>query len=64
MSYITFDFKCTKCDTVDSRMVKRKDMDNQTCDRAGTLFPCLGTMYKLPANTRTTFRFADEKLKR
>lgn len=63
MSYISFDYKCTKCDSVDSRLVERKDMDSQKCKRAGTLFPCLGEMYKLPAGTRTTFRFADPHLK-
>jgi len=64
MSYITFDFKCSHCGNVDSRFVKREEMDNQTCEHEGLPSwhqPSL--MTRLPAATRTTFKFADTKLK-
>jgi len=64
MSYITFDYKCPSCAQVDSRMVKREDMDDQVCR------PCVRgnphndvRMIRLPPGTRTHFRFADTKLK-
>jgi hypothetical protein len=56
MSYITFDYKCPDCGHVDTRLVKREEMDEQACT-------CEQTMRRLPAGTRTTFRFADTKLK-
>lgn len=56
--YITFDYKCTYCGHVESRFVKREHMDVQDCDA-----PCNHPMQKLPAGTRTTFKFADTKLK-
>lgn len=60
--YITFDFKCLTCKQVDTRLVRREHMDMQVCTQ-GT--GCDGTdMIRLPAGTRTTFRFADRKLKR
>ena len=58
MSYITFDFKCRDCGHVDSRFVKREEMDLQDC-ACGSCNP----MVRLPAGTRTTFRYADNKLK-
>jgi hypothetical protein len=56
MSYITFDYKCPDCGHEDTRLVKREEMDEQACT-------CEQTMRRLPAGTRTTFRFADTKLK-
>jgi hypothetical protein len=61
--YITFDYKCRECGDYDSRMVLRSEMDTQRCGKKSTTFPCRGRMVKLPAGTRTTFRFADTKLK-
>jgi len=60
MSYITFDYKCPQCGDIDTRLVKREDMDLQfhDCDANTTRL-----MVKLPAGTRTTFRFADRRLK-
>lgn len=55
--YITFDFKCPTCALVDSRFVRRDDMDKQKCEA------CDEVLIRLPAGTRTTFRFADGKLK-
>jgi hypothetical protein len=56
MSYITFDYKCPDCGAVDTRLVKREEMDEQACT-------CETEMRRLPAGTRTTFLFADTKLK-
>ena len=62
MSFITFDYKCTACKRVVTRMVRRPEMDKQFCKTN-----CDGDhptpMTRLPAGTRTTFRFADTKLK-
>ena len=56
--YITFDYKCPECGHVESRFVKREHMDVQDCNE-----PCNHPMRRLPAGTRTTFKFADTKLK-
>ncbi|MHC4302574.1 MAG: FmdB family zinc ribbon protein [Planctomycetota bacterium] len=56
MSYITFDYKCPDCGAIDTRLVKREEMDEQACT-------CETEMRRLPAGTRTTFLFADTKLK-
>lgn len=58
--YITFDYKCPQHGIV-SRFVKKTEMDEQYCDvpHPGNPEP----MLRLPAGTRTTFRFADTKLK-
>lgn len=67
MSYITFDYKCPDCGHVDTRMVKREEMDDQQCPNYVTPnveHPCFSmAMTRLPAGTRTTFRFADTTLK-
>ena len=58
MSYISFDYKCIGCtDLPQHRMVRRTEMDSQVCTECGS------DMVKLPPATRTTFRFADTKLK-
>ncbi len=56
--YITFDYKCTTCGDTYTRFVKREEKDNQIC-ACQSVTP----MTRLPAGTRTTFRFADTKLK-
>ena len=61
--HISFDYKCTQCDNVESRFVLKKLMDTQVCKKKSTTFPCRGAMVKLPPGTRTTFRHADTKLK-
>lgn len=54
-----FDYRCSKCEHREvGRAVHRGDMDSQKCGI------CAAPMYRLPAGTRTTFRFADEKLKK
>lgn len=61
--YITFDYKCRdykRCEHFETRMIKKDEMDDQRCGWKG----CQALMTRLPANTRTTFRFADRKLKR
>lgn len=59
MSYISFDYKCANsaCSIIQHRMVKREVMDEQVCEECDTF------MAKMPPATRTTFRFADTKLK-
>lgn len=56
--YITFDYKCDTCGDVKSRFVRREEKDSQHC-ACGSITP----MRRLPAGTRTTFKFADTKLK-
>ena len=58
MSLITFDYRCTQCGYEDTRYVQRNMQDFQIHQPE-----CGGRMKKLPPNTRTTFRFADTKLK-
>ena len=59
MPFVTFDFECNRCGKqYPDKMVLRKDMDAQRCD------DCKGQLRRLPAATRTTFRFADRKLKK
>lgn len=59
MSYITFDYQCPDGCEIDTRMVQREEMNNQWCPKHS----CPKPMNRLPAGTRTTFRFADTKLK-
>ena len=54
--YITFDYKCPQ-GHVESRFVKRDEKDEQYCNH------CNEWMRRLPPGTRTTFKFADTKLK-
>ena len=54
--YITFDYRCS-CGNVESRFVRKEAKDNQRCAK------CDSEMTRLPAGTRTTFKFADTKLK-
>jgi len=54
--YITFDYRCPETGQMESRFVKRTEMDEQYTE-AGV------KMIRLPAGTRTHFRFADTKLK-
>ena len=58
MSFITFTFRCPSCKhTEEDKLVRRTEMDDQPCPR------CNDTLVRLPAGTRTHFRFADSKLK-
>lgn len=56
--FVVFNFHCSKCKKVEERFVKRSDMDRQACEA------CSAPMTRLPAATRTHFKFADTKLKR
>ena len=61
--YITFDYKCPNCEHVESRFVRREAKDSQyhyDCLTDENMHP---RMVRLPAGTRTTFKFADSKLK-
>jgi len=63
MSFITFDYKCPACGRIsENRLVRRSEMDEVYC---GT--NCDGDhptrMVRMLPATRTTFRFADTKLK-
>lgn len=62
MSYITFDYKCPKCGHVESRFVQRTEMDMVYHHGCGTQHG-EPKMVRLPAGTRTHFRFNDTKLK-
>ncbi len=53
--YITFDYRHPD-GRIESRFVKRSEMDEQYDDDGNKLV-------RLPAGTRTHFRFADTKLK-
>lgn len=62
--FITFDYRCRECGHQEERFVKRPDMDEQRCrvlDHEGSA--CKSAMTRLPAGTRTTFRYADTRLK-
>lgn len=58
--FITFDFRCRDCFAVDSRFVRKSEIDEQTCKDCDSDSP----LTRLPAGTRTTFRHADRRLKR
>lgn len=57
--FITFDYKCPQCGHREPRFVRRSEMDEQTCGKHLGLVP----LTRLPPATRTTFRFADSRLK-
>lgn len=67
--FVCFDYRCPTCGHEEERFVRRDQMDEQFCPNylgphdkiaCGSYAP----MTRLPAGTRTTFRFADTKLKR
>jgi predicted nucleic acid-binding Zn ribbon protein len=54
MSFITFDYLCTNCDTVEKDVfIRRSEMDKHECGECGAL------MKRLPAGPTTTFKFGD-----
>jgi len=56
--FITFDYSCSPCKKwLVNEFVLRTEKDGVTCPSCGKL------MTRLPAGTRTTFKFADQKLK-
>ena len=60
--YVSFDYRCPhldRCGHEESRFVRREAMDHQICGHAG----CEALMVRLPPATRTTFRYADTRLK-
>lgn len=57
--YASFDYRCPSCKAEDSRFVKKVEQHQQRCKECDYS----GHMVKLPSGTRTTFRFADAKLK-
>ena len=57
--YISVDLKCPKCGhTARDVFIDKRAVDNVSCRR------CRIPMVKKPSAPATTFRFADEKLKR
>jgi len=61
MSFITFDYGCTSCaHREENKLVRRSEMDSQTHEAPDGR---THEMTKLPAGSRTHFRFADTKLK-
>ncbi len=61
--YIVFDFRCTQCGHQESRIVRREEMEEQR-HRCAEFNTKTHQMIRLPAGTRTNFRFNDTKLKR
>lgn len=61
MSYVSFDYRCPECGHEESRFVHRDEMDAQKCPNAMCIVmnDPTPTMSRLPAGTRTTFKFAD-----
>lgn len=58
MSLVVHDYRCTKCPGYEAdKLVSRKAMDDVRCPA------CDAPMVRLPPPTRTTFRFADRRLK-
>lgn len=66
--FITFDYLCPDCEHRETRFVRKSEMDDQQCPNyvaPNPEKPCFSmVMTRLPPATRTTFRFADKKLKR
>lgn len=58
--FVSFDYRCPHCFSVDSRFVKKVEQYQQRCNECDYT----GHMVKLPSGTRTTFKHADTKLKR
>lgn len=73
--YVTFSYRCRRCRHQEDRLVKRSEISEpQWCnecvhpvhtasDGSGPMELCKADMVRLPAAPRTTFRFADRKLK-
>ena len=72
--FIRFDYRCPDCGHEEERFIKKEEMDDQwhescaldpICESyAHDSNPDQGHMTRLPAATRTNFRFNDKKLKR
>lgn len=62
--YISFDYRCPECNSEASLFVRREDMDEQVCRHCVSGNPHNDVrMTRLPAATKTHFKFADQKLK-
>ena len=57
--FVKFDFACRQCATVEERFVKKSEVDSQVCSVDSS-----HELRRLPAGTRTTYKFADARLKR
>lgn len=56
--FIKLDMKCPTCSAeYPNVFVKKAEVEDQRCGK------CKDTLIRLPSATRTTFRFADSKLK-
>jgi DNA-directed RNA polymerase subunit RPC12/RpoP len=55
--FIRFNYRCPTCGHEEERFIKKEQMDEQMCPA------CTVPLTRLPAAPRTTFRFADRRLK-
>lgn len=56
--YVVFDYQCPVCGHVEADKLTLRDEHLPHCPT------CLWVMKRLPAGTKTHFKFADQKLKR
>ena len=52
--FVTYDYKCEKCNIVFERFVSKLEKDKQKC------YECMKPAKRLPAGPRTTFKFNDK----
>ena len=66
--FIKFDYRCPDCGFQEERFVRKELMESQQCPNYAHPTdekPCYSmVMTRLPAAPRTTFRFADRRLKK
>lgn len=64
MPFVTHAFKCESCGHEEERWVLKREVDAQRCKAlVCETHECKGRMRRMPSPTRTTFKFADRKLK-
>lgn len=61
--YVTYDYKCVECGRIEERMVRREKRDHQVHSHPIGVGLDLFYMKRQLAAPRTTFRFADTRLK-
>lgn len=63
--FVRFDYRCSHCGHREERFVKKDVMDQQPCREDTCLVARIWPfkMTRLPAATRTLFRFNDKRLK-
>lgn len=55
MSFITYDYQCKECGVIEERMVRRSEVNKQTCECR----PQGSVMNQLPPGPITTFKQGD-----